>query len=222
MNRFTENGSRDYDKRIVKLIPGYHLLHQLSAAKLTLLLPRKAKILVVGAGTGSEIIELTQNGKEWSFTAVDTSQDMLDIANSKFAEAGIKHRVESYSGDIFDLDRRNTYDAALCLFVMHFMPSHAQKRGVLKAIYDALKLGAPLLYADLMESESDNDRLAQAEISRSLGLSEDASHQMLDRLTSDFYPLNSLELKKMMKDSGFLSVTQYYQALRYHAYQALK
>ena len=121
MARFEQAGASDYDARITKLIPGYQLLHQLVAEKIALELEDNAHILVVGAGTGSDILALNQVNPTWGYTAVDISKDMLDIATNRIELAGISQKVKFVVGEVKDLDNYQSFDAALCLFVLHFI-----------------------------------------------------------------------------------------------------
>lgn len=218
MSRFKGEGSKNYNQRISKLIPGYELLHQLTAAKLNILLPRKANILVVGAGTGNEILKLSKINKSWQFTALDPSKDMLDIAYSRFKENGIEQRVKYHNGTIESFKKTQKFDVALCFYVMHFIQTLSDKENLLKSIRDHLKPKADLLIADLMKPLSDNDRLAQGEVSQMMGLTAEEAENMLSRLSTDFYPLNRDELTSLIKTAGFQDITPYFQALRFSAF----
>ncbi|MNH01657.1 hypothetical protein D3C79_608800 [compost metagenome] len=50
--RFAGEGAQAYDERIPLLVPGYELLHQLSAAQLMTRLGQSARVLLVGVGPG--------------------------------------------------------------------------------------------------------------------------------------------------------------------------
>lgn len=55
-------------------------------------LPADARILCVGAGTGTEIIALAQAFPQWQFTAVEPAPAMLDVCRRKAEESGIAPR----------------------------------------------------------------------------------------------------------------------------------
>ena len=84
MPTFKGEEAQEYDNRITRLVPGYELLHQLTNAQLKATLKDNAHILVVGAGTGKEILALAALNPTWQFTAQDTSSDMLAIAKQAF------------------------------------------------------------------------------------------------------------------------------------------
>ena len=215
MSRFDEAGASTYDDRIKKLIPGYDLLHQLTAAQLKVLLPQNADILVVGAGTGKEIQDLAHVNENWNFLALDPSEEMLSIARSSFEDQGIINRVSFHKGEVSSLELGKKFDAALSLFVMHFIHSFSEKRNFLSDIREVLKDEALLFLADLMKPSTEKEQLAQGEAAKMMGLSEDKKQTMLSNLETDFHALNSSELKKLLHESGFGSPVYYFQALRF-------
>ena len=87
--RFDAERAAAYDDRIRRLAPGYDLLQSTVASVLAARLPDDAHLLVVGAGTGAEIVTMGRNVSRWQFTAVDPSPDMLDRCRSRVAEAGL-------------------------------------------------------------------------------------------------------------------------------------
>lgn len=87
--RFAGEGAQAYDERIPLLVPGYELLHQLSAAQLMTRLGPGVRVLLVGVGTGSELVLLGRLCPGWQFVAQDISADMLALARHRADEAGM-------------------------------------------------------------------------------------------------------------------------------------
>lgn len=58
---FDEARAARSDRKIRLLTPGYEALHSMTNHLLRSLLPAEARLLVVGAGTGMEIIFLAEN-----------------------------------------------------------------------------------------------------------------------------------------------------------------
>ncbi|MEM6502678.1 MAG: class I SAM-dependent methyltransferase [Cyanobacteria bacterium P01_C01_bin.89] len=222
MPRFEGQGSQNYDTRIQKLIPGYSLLQQLTAAQLLSLFPSSANFLIVGAGTGSETITFAKANPHWTFTALDISEDMLAIARKKFTDECLNHRINIHHGDISTFKPETPFDAAICFFVMHFLADNGEKYELLQLIKQNLKSGCFLFIADLMKPLSSLERQSQAIMAQQLGLTSKESQKMVERLDLDFYPLSQLEFGHLASKSSFATPIQYFQALGFHAHMLEK
>lgn len=85
---FDQEFASSYDKRRAKWSSVWDALHLLIRAVLSEL-PTNARILCVGVGTGSELIDLAQAFPHWHFTAVEPSAPMLDLCRQKAEASGI-------------------------------------------------------------------------------------------------------------------------------------
>ena len=220
MDRFGAQGATEYDARISTLVPGYTVLHEVSAAVLHARLPEYARVLVVGAGTGAEILALAQKRPDWRFTALDTSADMLAMASQKCAAKGI-HQVDFFHGLVADLPMSEPYDAVLCLLVMHFISGVREKQAFLCSIARHTKMGAPLLLCDLMQGD-DTERAAMAEYAVAHGLPEQFTAALKQRLSHEFFVLTELEWVDLATQSGFRQPLPYFRALGFAAYICLR
>ena len=218
MSRFQGDGSKEYDARIQKLIPGYNLLQELTVASLLESLGDEARLLVVGAGTGSESLRLLHANKHWTLTALDISTDMLEIARQRFVEKQVESQVSLHHGEVSTLPAEPVFDCALCFFVLHFLPADGSKVTMLREIQSRLKPGACLFLADLMKPAHEHERLFQARMSTSLGLSPVKAEKMLSRLEADFFPLSEEGLETLARASGFQRPHRYFQAFGFHGF----
>jgi tRNA (cmo5U34)-methyltransferase len=146
---FGRDRASDYDGDIRRRIPGYEALHTTAFAMLSGRLASDARLLLVGAGTGHEMLLLAQARPDWRLLGVDPSVDMLAIAQQKFIAAGVSGRVEARPGTVADLPSTELFDAATALLVMHFLLDDQSKRDFLNSIARRLKTGALFLIADL-------------------------------------------------------------------------
>ncbi|EWH05574.1 MULTISPECIES: class I SAM-dependent methyltransferase [Pseudoalteromonas] len=216
MPTFNHEEASHYDERITRLVPGYALLHQATAAQLVSTLDNDACILVIGAGTGKEIIELAKLNAGWRFIAQDISQDMLDIAEQHFSQHNISDRVTVHCGDINDIDA--SADAALCLLVMHFVEDNGDKKALLKAIKSKLKKQGNLFIADLMRPETQFERESQLQLCTQLGLTDAGKERTRHNLEHEFYPLDRIRFSELMNESGFSTPKQYFKVLGFTGY----
>ncbi len=133
---------------------GYELLFTLTDSFLRARHQAALDLLVVGAGGGAEIERLLPHNPGWRLTGVDPSQGMLAQAQATAERLGVAERVNLMRGSVEDLPPTARFDAATCLFVLHFLPDEA-KLALLKGTFRRLKPGAPLLVASGARIEAD-------------------------------------------------------------------
>ncbi|HET9415087.1 MAG TPA: class I SAM-dependent methyltransferase, partial [Pseudolabrys sp.] len=137
-----------YDERIRKTFPFYETIHPAINAVLPVYLGPESEILIVGAGTGAEILELGKTNSSWRFLGVDPAKAMLDLAKGKIDAAGLSDRVSLVNGFVGDLPTGKLYDGATSAMIMHFVPDDGGKIEFLRAIASHVKTGAPLVLLD--------------------------------------------------------------------------
>ena len=138
----------DYVLRAEQFIPGRRAIFVIVESAFQELLPDgPARILVVGAGGGEEIVSLGENNADWSFVGVDTSEPMVELAKRRLAGNPVGARSTLHASAIEALDEAD-FDAATCILTAHFVPDDGSKLAFLKAIHARLKPGAPLAIVD--------------------------------------------------------------------------
>jgi tRNA (cmo5U34)-methyltransferase len=138
----------DYATAAEQYIPGRRAIFAIVEASFIELLPDgPARILIVGAGGGEEILRLGADNPAWSFVGVDTYQPMVDLARRRLDETPVGARAVVHTLAIDDLDEKD-FDAATCILTAHFVPDDGAKLAFLKAIHGRLKPGAPLAIVD--------------------------------------------------------------------------
>jgi tRNA (cmo5U34)-methyltransferase len=141
-------GIQEYDAAIRSFCGAYEEIFKLSHCCLRETLPQRAKVLVVGAGTGMEIIEFAPLNPDWSFHGIDPSEKMLSLAREKISEKNIRNKISLIQGYVDDLSDNESFDAATCILVMHFQKDDGAKLDLLKSISRYLKPGAPFILVD--------------------------------------------------------------------------
>lgn len=218
MDKFKGSQADSYDSDIVRRVPGYLALQELAAAILTELLPPSANLLVVGAGTGAELVSLTGLNPRWRFAAVDPSEAMLDQARRRLA-VDAAARVTWLSGTLDDLPAARDdqlFDGAVSLLVSHFLPDTGEKEGFFAAIAARLKPAAPLVTAELFLPV--NEATTPALLARwatLAGLNAEEALSMTERMARLFFPVGSARFVELVGRAGFTSPQLFFEALQF-------
>lgn len=88
----------EYDKLIEMALPGYGAMQTMVLACLKSRLPETASVLVIGAGTGTELVTLGCRNPHWQLTGVDPSNSMTCDRTSKSDAAQSQRSCHSSSG----------------------------------------------------------------------------------------------------------------------------
>ncbi|WOK35923.1 class I SAM-dependent methyltransferase [Sphingomonas sp. C3-2] len=126
-------------------VPGLEAMHRMTGLLLAEHAPADARILVLGAGGGSEISALARAYPGWRFVGVDPAAEMLRLAERTIGAD--MNRVELVEG-LIDAAPAGPYDGAICLLTLHFLVAGERER-TLRALRERLRPGAPLITAHL-------------------------------------------------------------------------
>ncbi|MGO1395013.1 MAG: class I SAM-dependent methyltransferase [Halomonas sp.] len=129
-----------YDQQWNKLAPVKGAMHLLIGAVFSAL-PNDARILCIGAGTGAEILYLSQRFTGHRFTIVEPSVAMLDVCRRQAEEHGITSRCEFHHGYLDSLAPSVPFDAATSLLVSQFILEPENRSAFFRAIAKRLRPG---------------------------------------------------------------------------------
>jgi tRNA (cmo5U34)-methyltransferase len=215
--KFDSDRAQKYDRKIRISIPGYDALHSMAYAFLGLDLGQQAKILIVGSGTGMEIVNLSQLYPEWQLTGVEPSSDMMAIANQKLAENKLGDRVKLHLGVTDELPESELYDAATLMLVMHFLPDDGSKLGLLQSIAKRLKPGAKFVLADL-HGDKDSQQFQHFssawklyEFNSGIASKPEIEENFKLRLSGVSYIIES-RIVELLQAAGFQEIERFYNA----------
>ena len=222
--RFDAQAS-SYDQQWSKLAPITDALHLLTRTVLSQL-PPKAKILCVGAGTGTEILALAQAFPDWHFTAVEPSTAMLDVLRRRAAEHGISSRCVFHPGYLDSLPSQGSFDAATAFLVSQFILDRHDRSMFFQSIAERLRPAGILVSSDLA---GDVDAPECQEL---LGLwfrvmtgggtpaAPAAIERMRETYRRDVAVLPPQDVRAIITRGGFDAPVQFFQAGMIHAWYA--
>ena len=146
---FDGNYGERYEVLARRVIPGYRTLFPMFTALIEPELPRGGRVLVVGAGTGIEIVHLKRARPDLRVHGVDPSEHMLELAERRVAEAGLSDGVTLQLGYAADVVTTPLFDAATLINVLHFVPDDGGKAALLGDIARRLRPGGVFVFYDL-------------------------------------------------------------------------
>lgn len=147
--------AESYDQHQEKTAPVRDGLHFLIGAVFADL-PVDARVLCVGAGTGTEIIYLARRFPQWRFTVVEPAGQMLKVFRTRAEEHRIASRCVFHEGYLDSLPPSEPFDAATSLLVSQFLLEREKRSEFFRAIAKRLRPGGYLACADLA-SDTDSD-----------------------------------------------------------------
>jgi tRNA (cmo5U34)-methyltransferase len=220
---FGREQAQHYDERWARTAPLRDALDFLTRTILQTL-PRAARILCVGAGTGVELLKLAEAFPEWCFVALDPSGPMLDVCRKKVEAAGFAARCTFHEGYL-ETAPAGPFDAATAILVSQFLTDRAQRRAFFAAIATRLRPGGVLVSADLAAESMDAPEFdaALAVWGRTQGLAHPEGTQGIRAgWRKSVGVLAPGEVEKLIEAGGFERPVRFYQALFIHGWFALR
>lgn len=210
----------EYDKFIRLFCGAYEEMFKLTHCYLRAILPRQAKILLAGAGTGMEILEFAPGNPGWSFCGVDPSGDMLALARKKILEKNLAGEIELKKGYVDALKEEEVFDAATCILVMHFLKDDGSKQKLLESISKRIKPGAPFVLIDGFGEPGSMDfeeiKVAWKNYPVISGVPSETVEKIFNEVimkTVQFVPES--RIMELMETAGFARVSKYFSGFLY-------
>jgi tRNA (cmo5U34)-methyltransferase len=226
---FGPRRAEDYDERIPQVVPGYAVLHDLAGLLLEAAIAPDAHVLVVGVGTGKELAVLGRARAHWRFTAVDPSPEMLAKAEALIERENLSRRVTLVAGYVDELPASARFDAATLMLVMHFLADdrgaeRGGKAGLLEAIAQRLKPGAPLILADACgdpETPAFRRLLAASRAWKILtGMSPEDEEKGYQRIIKTIPFVTEARIHELLAEAGFGAPEMFFRSLMFGAWIA--
>jgi tRNA (cmo5U34)-methyltransferase len=201
---FGEAAARSYDERNSGLAPISQAMLFLTSLALQGL-PSRARVLCVGAGTGSEIISLAKTYPGWTFTALDPSAAMLAVCQARLQGAGLLERCEFVHGYVHDLPSLASYNAALSLLVGHFVP-RSERLAYYKDITERVVPGGFIVNAEISFDLDSPELPTMLEgwkaVQTRMGATPDALAELPKQLRDVLSVLPPKEVETMLRAAG--------------------
>lgn len=215
---FEGDRARKYDSFVENWIPLYGQMIQMLPALLQDAPKRRA--LVVGCGTGNEMLSLLQDNPRWHLSGIDPSPEMIRKAQQKLSAYP---QAEFFEGYLSDFDHQELYGAASLSLVLHFIKYPADKRALLRNIYQRLAPGAPLVIygifgtnREIKENLKGLVRLLPKDTDRTE--IEQRKHRIMNELHRD----TDKQLIRLLDSAGFEEPVRFFQCSIYSGWITYK
>ncbi|HWQ47560.1 MAG TPA: methyltransferase domain-containing protein [Methanosarcina sp.] len=201
--------SQRYDEQRKKFIPCFDDFYKV-AVSVASVSKENPKILDIGAGTGLLSAFLIERYPDASFTLIDLSEKMLDIAKDRFrGNSNIKYIVADYSKYSFV----EKYDMVVSALSIHHLEDE-EKKEIYKKSHSLLKQNGIIINADQVHGETPfiedlNKRIWRQYIENS-GLPEEEILAGYERIKLDKESTLDQQIK-WLKEAGFCDVSCIYK-----------
>lgn len=207
-----------YAEDTPRKVPGLADLHRMATLLLAEQAPGAAHILVVGAGGGLELKAMAEARPDWSFTGVDPSPAMLDLAHKSVLS--LANRVTLVAGTV-DQAPAGPFDGATCLLTLHFL-DRVERLRTLREIRHRLKPDAHIVLAHHSPPGGGLERW----MARSAAFADRADFDWgqataTARMVAERLPLLApAEEEELLRAAGFLDVAMFYAAFSFRGWVA--
>nr|WP_255723447.1 class I SAM-dependent methyltransferase [Sporosarcina sp. ACRSL] len=212
---FDSKIATEYDRGVRRTLPTYDPMMRLSQTFLRMTLKEDASLLIVGGGGGNELKAFGPTNPGWTFTVVDPSASMLEVAKLKCEELGIGNRVEMIHGTVSDVQEERTFDGATCILVLHFIPNLEEKLALLKKVRSHLKPGAPFVLVSKCGDPDDPEFQMLVSLWKAYWLDttslpeEKVKELMKGTLTESSIP--EQEIRRLLDEAGFGRIANFFR-----------
>ncbi|MBI3581967.1 MAG: class I SAM-dependent methyltransferase [Nitrospinae bacterium] len=211
---FSSEMAAKYSSLIRSSIPGYDDMHQMAASIIRRRVPEDARVLVVGAGAGQELLCLKRSGPSLRVTGVDPSADMLGVAQTRLAEQGFK--ADLHAGPLSTLGETAPFDAATAILVMHFVEGMDEKLSFLREIAGRLKPNGVYLHVELCLETDFQDDWNRFQLDKGRGEEELREHNV--RRANSVFPVSPETAEGLFADAGFTRAATFFKAFNFHGW----
>lgn len=204
-----------------RAVPGFASLHRMVLQLLGERVGAAARVLVLGAGGGMELLAFAPAQPGWTFAGVDPSPVMLEEARRTLGEQ--LERVELIEGYIPSAPE-GPFDAATCLLTMHLVPDDGHKLEALQAIHARLAPGAPFVIVDnCIDLEAPDSDLRIERFTRFAvegGLEPSRMEEMKAMIRCNLHPISAEREEALLTEAGFTGIDLFFAGLSWRGWIA--
>lgn len=208
-----------YEALARQVIPGYLTLFPMVGAVIDPDLPDGARMLVVGCGTGIELVTFKAIRPDLRLHGVDPSRQMLELARRRVAQTGEAEGISFQLGYAADVPLTPRFDAATLINVLHFVPDDGSKAALLHDIARRLTPGGVFVLFDLHgdpgSEEHERYMPAWERYWKIRGMSAEEMAGFQERIRHGIHFAPPERVVALAREAGFAEPRRFYKSLLY-------
>ncbi len=208
-----------YEALARRVIPGYATLFPMIGALIDPDLPPRARVLVVGCGTGIELVTFKRIRPDLRLHGVDPAGQMLELATRRVADAGLSDGITCQHGYASDVPLSPRFDAATLINVLHFVPDDGGKAELMADIAARLRPGGVFVFFDLHgnpgSEEHERYMPAWRRYWKIRGMTEAERSEFAERIRHGIHFAPPERVVELARDAGFTRPRRFFQSLLY-------
>jgi len=205
---FEGERASNYDNFVETWVPNYRYF--MSIVPKLLKDTADKNLLVVGCGTGNEILAFGKELSKWQITGVDPSIEMLEQAKERLSAYP---NVKLINARVDELPQETHFGVATLILVLHFLPDDGSKLLLLKEIQKKLKPNAPFVLLDITGSQEQINK--NLEILKNLlpdSIDEEQKVLRISRISTELHIVSENRLAKLLQEAGFEKPVRFFQS----------
>ena len=224
MDNYGQDWTENYKRLAAASIPGREGLYRLCTAFLSKL-SGSVEILVVGCGTGDELIELAKTLPDATFEGIDPSEPMLELCKKRVEVEELSSRITLHNSTLDGFSSPKSFDAVTSILVSQHLGTNGQAQDFFHRVAAYVKPNGFLYSADLSIA-NDQDRESVFDLWRRhvvmSGIDEEMADAMLKKITSDISIRDEETISAFIQNASFESILLPFRSLMYGAWAAKK
>lgn len=224
MEIYDEQWAENYNRLATVSIAGREGLYRLCTAYFRNL-TNGAKILVIGCGTGEELITLAKALPLASFVAIDPAEPMLELCRRRLADEGLSGRIKLYNSTLDEFSSPLRFDAATAVLVSQHLSLDFKVQRFFQDIAAFLKPGGLLYSADLhIGTGQDRDALMDLWYNNVVmsGIDSEMADGMLLKIKTEICLRNEEVITGFIQHAGFEKTLMPFRSGLYGSWAACK
>lgn len=224
MEMYGEEWAATFDEMAQAAIPGREGIFRIANACFADL-PTEARVLVVGCGTGTELLHLASQHPRWRFEAVEPAEPMLNACRRRVSAAGLEDRVRLHQCRLEGF-RIEPCHAATAILVSQHVVDDTLATAFFRDIAANLTSGGLCFSADISVPPQEPERELILQVwqrqASTAGVPEQGLIDLRARFGRDLVARPAAVIERLFKEAGFLPPIQVFQSLIYVAWSSRK